>query len=75
MFMSEFMIGLFSTIGDFIVACAIGLFFAFPVMLLWNADLVPAVTFAHPIGWVQAWGIGILVSLLSNRRNINVDKD
>ena len=34
-------------------------------MLLWNACLVGAVTFAHPITWLQAWGISLMLNLLS----------
>lgn len=42
----------------------LGMLFAFPVMWLWNGCLVPAVPAVVNIGWLQAWGIMILSSLL-----------
>ena len=62
-------------VGILVVALAIdvavGLLSALPVMLLWNAFLVPAI-FVHPIGWVQAWGIMILLAILCRPPNVNV---
>jgi len=37
---------------------------AWPVQLLWNYCLVPAVTFAKLIGFWQAFGLNILASIL-----------
>jgi hypothetical protein len=42
----------------------LGLLFSLPVMLLWNAALVPAIPGLAEIGWLQAWGILILFGLL-----------
>lgn len=41
-----------------------GLLFSLPVMLLWNACLVPAIPGLAQISWLQAWGIMILCSFL-----------
>ena len=41
-----------------------GLLFSLPVMLLWNAALVPAIPGLMQIGWLQAWGILILCGFL-----------
>lgn len=42
----------------------IGLLLSFPLMLLWNGCLVPAVQGLTEIGWLQAWGIMITCSIL-----------
>lgn len=52
---------LFMIVGIVVV---LGLLFSFPVMLLWNNCLVPAVDGVKDIGWLQAWGIMILCGLL-----------
>ena len=36
--------------------------FTYPVMLLWNGCLVPAVSGVHTITWLQALGLLILAS-------------
>jgi len=36
---------------------------AWPTQLLWNGCLVPAVTFAKPIGFWQAFGLNLLASV------------
>ena len=42
----------------------ISILMAWPTQLLWNYSLVPAVTFAKPIGFLQAVGLNILTSIL-----------
>jgi hypothetical protein len=37
---------------------------SWPVMILWNGCLQPAVEGIREIGWLQAWGISALVQLL-----------
>lgn len=49
----------------------VGLLFSLPVMLLWNWCLVPAVPALVEIGWLQAWGISILFSLLTNSGKVH----
>ncbi len=46
------------------IVVVLGLLFSYPVMLLWNGCLVPAVDGVKEIGWLQAWGIMILFGLL-----------
>jgi hypothetical protein len=33
-------------------------------MLLWNGCLVPAVDGVKQIGWLQAWGLQLLINML-----------
>lgn len=47
-----------------VMIVVIGLIMSLPVMWLWNACLVPAVTGLNEIGWLQAWGILVLSGLL-----------
>jgi hypothetical protein len=42
----------------------LGFILAFPVQLLWNWALVPAVNGINPIGFWQAWGLMVLFSIL-----------
>jgi hypothetical protein len=37
---------------------------AWPVMMLWNGCLVPAVDGVKQIGWLQAWGLQFLINML-----------
>ena len=58
----------FEVIGVLIITvvavCVFGLFLAWPLMILWNACLVPAVQGLREIGWIQAWGIMIVCGML-----------
>lgn len=49
----------------------LGLLFALPTMWLWNGCLVGAVSFASPIGWLQAWGLNILAGLMFGSRSVS----
>lgn len=51
-------------IGSFLLIGLIAILMAWPVQLLWNGCLVPAVTFANPIGFWQALGLNVLVTIL-----------
>ena len=57
-----------SAVGAFIIVVAGALFVSFllawPVMLLWNGCLVPAVDGVKQIGWLQAWGLQFLINML-----------
>lgn len=46
------------------IVVVVGLLFSYPVMLLWNGCLVPAVDSVKEIGWLQAWGLMILFGIL-----------
>lgn len=47
-----------------LLVVVIGLLVSFPIMLLWNYCLVPAVSIASEITWLQAWGLLILFHAL-----------
>jgi hypothetical protein len=57
-----------SAVGAFVIIIAGALFVSFllawPVMLLWNGCLVPAVDGVKQIGWLQAWGLQFLINML-----------
>lgn len=46
---------------------------SFPVMLLWNWALVPAVSVTSEISWLQAWGIMILFNMIV-KSTVTIDK-
>jgi hypothetical protein len=37
---------------------------SFPLMLLWNGCLVPAIQVLNQVSWLQMWGISILIGCL-----------
>ena len=55
------------------IVVVLGLLLSFPLMLLWNACLVPAVSGLSEITWLQAWGILIASNLLF--KNTSYKKD
>ena len=55
---------LIAVAGLLIFIVLFGLIMSLPVMWLWNGCLVPAVSGVHEIGWLQAWGLSLLCSLL-----------
>ena len=77
-FPEENKMNLFKILGILITGIAIALFISIllslPMMLLWNGCLVPAVDGVHEIGWLQAWGLGFLFSMLFKNSTI-VNKD
>jgi hypothetical protein len=46
------------------IVVVLGLLLSYPVMLLWNGCLVPAVDGVKEIGLLQAWGLMILFGIL-----------
>lgn len=46
------------------IAIITGIILAFPVMLLWNYALVPAIPVINQITWMQSWGIMLLMNFL-----------
>ena len=62
-------------LGGITLALLIGLLISWPVMWLWNVNLVPAVSGVHPITWMQAYGINVLASLLFSRPFRDAKKD
>lgn len=51
----------------------LGFLLSYPLMLLWNLCLVPAVSTLHTVDWLQMWGISILIGLLF-KTNATVNK-
>ena len=68
--MKELVNAIFMIVG---IIVTLGLLFSFPVMLLWNGCLVPAVDGIKEIGWLQAWGLMILFGILF-KSTINTNK-
>jgi hypothetical protein len=65
--MEKFMTDVFNIAGLIIF----GFLLAWPIMMLWNGCLVPAVVGLHLITWFQAWGIEVLVALLFNLNTVS----
>ena len=59
--MKEIVSAFFMIVGVIVV---FGLLFSYPVMLLWNGCLVPAMDGVKEIGLLQAWGLMILFGIL-----------
>jgi len=55
-------------IGIFLTVLLIGVLLSFilswPIMVLWNSCLVPAVQGINEIDWMQAWGLSLLSGFL-----------
>jgi hypothetical protein len=51
-------------IGLIAIALLLSFLLAWPVMMLWNGCLVPAVEGVKEIGWLQAWGLQFLINML-----------
>ena len=62
--MSNFITPILVVVGAIAFVLGLSFLLAWPVMLLWNGCLVDAVTVIKPIGWLQAWGITILIGFL-----------
>ena len=59
-FLSEFVISVLTSI-------IVGVILSYPVMLLWNLALVPAVSGVSPVGWMQAWGLMIMIGFFRSK--------
>ena len=62
-----------ATVVVLAVVVILGLVLSFPLMLLWNGCVVPAVNGVQEITWLQAWGILIVSNLLF--KNTSYKKD
>ena len=51
-----------------VVGVIMGAILSYPIMLLWNSCLVPAIPGVREVGWIQAWGILILGQLMFQTR-------
>ena len=55
-------------------AVALSFLLSYPLMLLWNLCLVPAVTTLKEVGWLQMWGIVFLLNCLL-KTSVSTKKD
>ena len=51
-------------LGALIGVVLIGLLTSYPLMILWNECLVPAVPALEKVEWLQMWGISILIGAM-----------
>ena len=51
-------------LGALIGVVLIGLLTSYPLMILWNECLVPAVPALEKVEWLQMWGITILIGAM-----------
>jgi len=51
-------------VGVLAITILLSFLLSYPLMLLWNLCLVPAVTIVKEVGWLQMWGIGVLIGVL-----------
>lgn len=58
---TKFILVIFALFG---MSILLGILMAWPVELLWNACLVPAMTGVHEITLLQAWGLNILCAIM-----------
>jgi hypothetical protein len=58
-------------LGVVALVTILGGLLAYPLMLLWNSCLVPAVPVLQEVTWLQMWGISILCGCLFKSTNVN----
>jgi hypothetical protein len=61
MVLSRF-IGIFFTV--LLIGVVLSFILSWPIMVLWNSCLVPAVQGVNEIDWMQAWGLSLLSGFL-----------
>ena len=52
-------------VGFVVIAILASMILAYPMMILWNQCLIPAVPGLQEVNWLQMWGIGILIKTLT----------
>ena len=55
------------TIGAILLVVTLSFLLSWPVMVLWNECLVPAVQCINEVTWLQAWGLSVLTGFLFNK--------
>jgi len=55
-------------LGVVFLAILFSFLVSYPLMLLWNGCLVPAVTVLEEVTWLQMWGIVFLLNSLFNSK-------
>ena len=71
--MKELIVAFTAALAGIITLLFISFVLSWPVMVLWNECLLPAVDGVREIGWVQAWGISTLSSMLFKSTITNKD--
>lgn len=71
---NDIFLAIFAIIGVVVVAAAIGLLMAFPVMWCWNY-VMPHLFGLKTITWGQAWCLNFLCHLLIKSSNTNKTKE
>lgn len=51
-------------VGFIALLVAVSFLLSWPVMMLWNGCLVPAVNGVNTVTWLQSWGLLVLCSFL-----------
>jgi len=62
--MKNLIVALTAMVVSIVTLLFISFLLSWPVMILWNECLMPAVTGIREIGWIQAWGISTLCGIL-----------
>ena len=55
-------------IGAFVLGLFVSFLLSWPIMVLWNDCLVPAIQGVNEISWLQAWGLSVLSTLMFNTK-------
>ena len=55
------------TIGAILLIVTLSFLLSWPVMVLWNECLVPAVQGINEVTWLKAWGLSVLAGFLFNK--------
>lgn len=67
--MTTFKLPVVAVFGVLTLFVFLGFLLSWPVMMLWNGCLVPAIKNFVEISWLQAWGISVLCSILFKSHN------
>ena len=62
--MKEIIVAFTAVVAGIATLLFISFVLSWPVMILWNECLMPAVEGIKEIGWIQAWGISTLCGIL-----------
>lgn len=62
--MEDFIAAAIVIVGFFLLTACLGLLLSWPLSLLWNGCLVPAVSGLHEVGILQMWGITFICGCL-----------
>jgi hypothetical protein len=63
-FYDDFAVAVFGLLIGMVVCIVVAFALGYPIMILWNSCLVPAVVGVKEITWLQSVGVMVLFSLL-----------